>query len=157
MKRQIATLFGVGCLKGAPGTYGSLLAIPFAYALHASAGPAGVIAGALSTFALGLWAAAFADGQHHDPPEVIIDEFAGQLIVFVPVSLWLQTSDIDWHATIMAAMMAFTLFRLFDITKPGPIGWADRHLEGSLGVMLDDLLAGLASAIVISLVIIFPW
>ena len=151
MRRQVATLFSLGHLGPAPGTCGSLIALPLALALHTLAGPIAVAIGAAALFLLGLWAvAAVADDRRPDPPEVVIDEVAGQLTALYPVSLMRPALADEPFALPTAALAAFLLFRLFDIAKPGPIGWADRRLSGPVGIMLDDLLAGLASAVLVA-------
>lgn len=130
----VATWFGVGLIRGAPGTWGSLAALPCAAGLQLLGGP-WLLAAATGLVALaGLWAsgryaAALADG---DPGAVVVDEVAGQWLALVPLPL-----DLWWYAT------AFALFRLFDIAKPWPIGWLDRNLAGGRGIMADDLAAGL--------------
>ncbi len=76
-----------------------------------------------------------------DPGWVVIDEFAGQWIALAALS----------HPSALGLLMAFLLFRLLDIAKPGPVGWADRQ-EGPLGIMMDDVLAGMFVAVVLGLV-----
>jgi phosphatidylglycerophosphatase A len=76
-----------------------------------------------------------------DPGWVVIDEFAGQWIALAALS----------HPSIVGLLAAFVLFRLLDIAKPGPIGWADRQ-EGVFGIMMDDVLAGLFVALVLAAV-----
>jgi phosphatidylglycerophosphatase A len=132
----IATWFGVGLIPGAPGTWGSLAALPCAAGLQLLGGP-WLLAGATGLVSLaGLWAsgryaAALATG---DPGVVVVDEVAGQWLALLPLPL-----DLWWFAA------AFVLFRLFDIAKPWPIGWLDRRLSGGLGIMADDLAAGVAA------------
>jgi phosphatidylglycerophosphatase A len=132
----IATWFGVGLIRRAPGTWGSLAALPCAAGLHLLGGP-WLLAGATGLVALaGVWAsgryaAALASG---DPGAVVVDEVAGQWLALLPLPL-----DLWWYAA------AFALFRLFDIAKPWPIGWLDRNLHGGRGIMADDLAAGLAA------------
>ena len=132
----IATWFGVGLIRRAPGTWGSLAALPCAAGLHLLGGP-WLLAGATGLVALaGVWAsgryaAALASG---DPGAVVVDEVAGQWLALLPLPL-----DLWWYAA------AFALFRLFDIAKPWPIGWLDKNLHGGRGIMADDLAAGLAA------------
>ncbi len=89
---------------------------------------------------------------NQDPPAIVIDEAAGQLIAFLPLS-WARsggTLSIAW--LLLFSLVAFGLFRVLDISKPAPIGWADR-LKGSLGIMLDDILAGTGAAVVLLIIL----
>ncbi|MDJ0628234.1 MAG: phosphatidylglycerophosphatase A [Rhodobacter sp.] len=149
MSRLIATAFGIGHLPYAPGTWGSAAAIPAAYLIHALGGFPALLIATLAVVLAGWWATAVATKGHddHDPSEIVIDEVAGQWIALWPLSagLWHAGAD-PWVFPWPGWVGAFVLFRLFDITKPGPIRWADR-LHTPLGVMLDDVLAGLAAAV----------
>lgn len=130
----LATWFGCGRLRPAPGTWGSLGALPPAALLMWLGGWPLLLAASLLAFAVGIWA-----GQRHaetlgreDPGEVVIDEVAAQWLALVPLAF-------DWRLW----LIAFFLFRLFDITKPWPASWCDRRLAGGLGIMADDMVAGL--------------
>ncbi|MEO5335673.1 MAG: phosphatidylglycerophosphatase A [Magnetospirillum sp. WYHS-4] len=130
----LATWFGVGRLPGAPGTWGSLASLPLAWSLAAWAGPWGLAAGVATVFVAGIWAAGAymrATGTD-DPGAVVIDEVAGQGLALLAVA-----------PDPLLYLIGFALFRLFDILKPWPVSWADREVGGGLGVMLDDMLAGL--------------
>lgn len=148
MSRLVATFLGVGLLPKAPGTWGSLFALPAGWALHLLGGFPLLLAGALAVFFLGWWATEATTSGQEDPdlPEIVIDEVAGQWIALLPLSalLWWQGAA-AWPLPWLGLLAAFGLFRLFDIWKPGPIGTADR-MGTSLGVMLDDVLAGIAAA-----------
>jgi phosphatidylglycerophosphatase A len=89
-----------------------------------------VVAG---TVAVGTWLTDVVGRRYgvHDDPRIVIDEFAG---------LWLAL--IGAPATFLGGLAGFLLFRLLDISKVWPVGWADRRVSGAVGVMLDDLLAG---------------
>lgn len=140
--RWFATGFGAGNLPVAPGTWASLAALPVAWAIGAAWSTAGLAAAAVAALAVGWWSASAYMGETggSDPSEVVVDEVAGQWIalVFAPRELG-------------AYAAAFLLFRLFDIWKPGLIRWADRNVPGALGVMLDDVLAGVLAAAVLAL------
>jgi phosphatidylglycerophosphatase A len=128
----LATWFGAGLLPRAPGTWGSLAALPCAWALRSLFGAAGLAVAAVIAFVIGCWAAgrvAAASGLH-DPGAIVIDEVAAQWLVLLAAPL-----------DPLAYGLAFVLFRLFDVWKPWPVGWADRRVEGGFGIMLDDLLA----------------
>jgi phosphatidylglycerophosphatase A len=130
----LATWFGSGLLPKAPGTWGSLAALPFAFAIHTLAGQFALLLASIVVFAIGCWAAQAytTETGTKDPGEVVIDEVAGQwlTLAFVPVSAW-------------AYVAGFVLFRLADILKPWPVSWLDRKVAGGLGVMADDMAAGL--------------
>jgi phosphatidylglycerophosphatase A len=136
----IATGFGVGLLPVTPGSWGSLLALPFAWAIVAAAGKIGLAVAVLCALALGTWAAnrVIAESGLHDPGAIVVDEIAGQWIVLLgaPQRFWTYA-------------LAFLFFRLFDILKPWPVGWADRKVGGGFGVMLDDLLAAVYAVLVL--------
>ncbi len=125
--------FGSGLAPRAPGTVGTLAAVPF-YLLAAPLSlPAYAVFLALA-FVLGVYLCdrASRDLQVHDHPGIVWDEFVGYWItLFAAPAGWL------W------VLVAFVLFRLFDILKPWPIGWLDRRVHGGLGIMLDDVVAGL--------------
>ena len=129
--------FGSGLSPLAPGTFGTLVAIPLWIAASSLPVPAYATL-TLSLFALGVYACS--KTQKHlnvaDHPGIVIDEIVGFFIAlaFSPYS---PTSVLE----------GFLLFRFFDILKPWPIRWADQHVHGGLGVMLDDAIAGVFSAI----------
>jgi phosphatidylglycerophosphatase A len=138
----IATWFGVGLMPRAPGTWGSLAALPFAWAI---AWAGGVWALAMATLAVALagwWAADRYIAAHgrEDPGDIVVDEVAGQWLTLLPAA-----TDIGLFAA------GFVFFRLADILKPWPAGWADRRLHGGLGCVLDDLLAALYSGLAVLL------
>lgn len=136
---------GAGLMPRAPGTWGSLLAIPVFLVLS----PAGQWAYAALTAALflsGIYLAgrtARALGVH-DHSAIVIDEVAGMLVTWVG-------SDPGWFTIVVG----FALFRVFDIAKPWPIRRIDRDVEGGTGIMLDDLLAGAMAAVVLQVLAAF--
>jgi phosphatidylglycerophosphatase A len=83
---------------------------------------------------------------NHDPSEIVIDEVAGQWLAIWAISYPAWSHDIAISALWPGWVAAFALFRLFDIWKPGPVGWADRK-TGPMGVMLDDVIAGILAAL----------
>jgi phosphatidylglycerophosphatase A len=136
----LSTWFGSGLAPKAPGTFGSLAALPFAYPIVLYAGWigvlfAGLLIGAVGVPIVNMYLKEF--DRADDPSEVVIDEVSGMWIALaaVPFTWW------GW-------LLAFVLFRLFDITKPWPVSWADEKLPDGLGVMLDDVLAGIMAIIV---------
>lgn len=149
MIRALNTVGYVGLLRPAPGTWGSLTAIPLAWGLHALGGAPLFIAATVLVSLLGVWSIGQAIGAgHDDPPEIVIDEVAGQWIALWPVSIGAAHVGAAFWDLYPGVIAAFLAFRLFDIWKPGPIGWADRK-GGATGVMLDDVIAGLFAAVVV--------
>lgn len=146
--RLIATVFGVGYLRPAPGTWGSLAALPVAFVLHVLGGFPLVLMAVAAIFILGVWAttAMTEYKPDKDPSEIVIDEVAGQLVALLPLSYSAWAMDISILALWPGWIAGFLLFRLFDITKPGPVGWADRRHD-PMGVMLDDVIAGVFAAL----------
>ena len=151
MMRAIATLGPIGHFRPGPGTWGSAAAILLAWAIHALGGFGLFFAATLAVTGLGWWAVSEATrGQtDKDPSEIVIDEVAGQWIALWPVSLGAQMAGTDFWALWPGIVTAFVAFRLFDILKPGPVGWADRQ-KGAFGVMADDVIAGWLAAMVVA-------
>ncbi len=146
----IATFFWVGHLRPAPGTWGSLAALPAGYAVAYVAGFWGLVLATLTGFALGLWATAeeTRGKAEHDPSEIVIDEVAGQWIALFPVVYGASMMGAELYRLWPGWVAGFVLFRLFDIWKPLLVGWADRRGD-ALGVMLDDVIAGVLAAVVV--------
>ena len=139
----IATWFGCGLSPKAPGTIGSLGALPVAWIILSYWGWGWLAAAAVAAAVLGILATAavLKRSAVKDPSFVVIDEVAGQWIALLPAGL-----------DPVLFIAAFLAFRLFDIWKPWPVSWADRAVPGALGVMLDDLIAGgFAAALVYGL------
>jgi phosphatidylglycerophosphatase A len=135
--RAVASACGVGVFPWAPGTAGSAVALILGAAIFHIGGHALLaLAAAVATIG-GIWAI-FAAAAKDDPGWVVIDEVAGQWLTL------LGLHHLSWGGVIVA----FALFRLLDITKPGPIGWADR-MNTPLGIMADDVIAGIAGAIIV--------
>lgn len=148
MTQLIATFFYVGHIRPAPGTWGSLAALPAAWVICVTLGPWGLFCAVILSYGLGHWAtAAETRGKDdHDPSEIVIDEVCGQWIALLPVAFGAANAGVPVTALWPGWIAAFVLFRLFDITKWGPVGWADRK-HGPTGVMLDDVFAGLMAAV----------
>lgn len=149
--RMIVTFFGVGLLRPAPGTWGSLAALPAAWVLHTLGGFPALALGTAVVFLLGWWATAQATQGLADPDlsEIVIDEVAGQWLALWPVSLGAMMQGVPVLALWPGWVVAFLAFRAFDIWKPGPVGLADR-MHTPLGVMLDDVIAGALAAMVVA-------
>lgn len=148
MSRAIATVFGLGYLRPASGTWASAAAICVGLLIDRYLGfPALVLATIVAT-GLGYWAVnlALGDDKTADPSEFVIDEVAGQwlALLFSSAAFWAR----GWEGFLPypAPLAAFVFFRLFDVWKPWIIGRADR-MGGAKGVMLDDLIAGVFAGI----------
>lgn len=160
--RIIATVFYVGHLPKAPGTWGSLAAFPIFIIYYFAAGALStvmdriffhpvfeflflvcVIWGIITS--IGWWATAVyvKHSKDKDPKEVVIDEVVGQhLAIIAAQPFFIFAYDMPAFAGWASMLAAFLFFRLFDIWKPWLVGWADKQ-EGATGVMLDDIIAGL--------------
>jgi phosphatidylglycerophosphatase A len=136
--RLIASALGAGYSPIAPGTAGSFVAVLISWPFLL--GPWWLLPLATLIVAIvGTWAIAQVPATATDDPSwIVIDEVAGQ---------WLALLGLT-HPTWPGFLAAFLLFRLFDITKPGPVGWADRH-HGPIPIMADDLIAGAIAALVL--------
>ena len=136
----LTTWFGVGFSPWAPGTFGSLASLPFAFLFMETSGRLGIAVAAAVIFVIGAYAVDnyILQTGKKDPGEAVVDEVAGQ---FLPL-LVAPYSIEGW-------IIAFILFRVFDIWKPWPCNWIDQKLSGGLGVMLDDVAAGTYAGLVI--------
>jgi phosphatidylglycerophosphatase A len=136
----IAVFFGAGRLPGAPGTWGSAAALPLAWLIQIWGGTPWLAGATALVFLLGVWASAVHGRRlgRDDPAEIVIDEVAGQwlTLLVVPADLLLYAAG-------------FVLFRFFDIVKPWPVSWADRRIKGGIGIMFDDILAGVYAAVLL--------
>lgn len=147
--RWIASVGGVGYLRPAPGTWGSLVALPLAYALHLTGGFWLLVAVTMAALVLGWWAVSEVtrNAEDHDPSWIVIDELVGQWIALFPVSFGAGMMGVDLWRLWPGWVAAFLLFRLFDIRKPWLVGWLDKRNDVG-GVMLDDVMAGVFAALV---------
>jgi phosphatidylglycerophosphatase A len=146
--RALATWFGVGHLPGPTGTWGSLAALPFAWAIVQAAGAIGLAIASVVATLVGIWAADVyaASSYRKDPGAVVIDEVAGQWTTLALGALVAPLAP--W-----AYVAGFLLFRLADIRKPWPASWADRQLSGGIGIVLDDVIAGALAGAALAILI----
>ncbi len=135
----IATGAYSGYLPKAPGTWGSLVGV-LLWLVLGRLEPTTYWAAIAFFFVIGVYSAGAAEKilDRGDPGVVVIDEIVGVLIALAMVPIHPVT-----------AILGFCLFRFFDILKPFPVGWLDRHLHGGLGIMLDDVAAGLQALMVL--------
>ncbi len=131
--------FGSGLAPKAPGTFGTLAAVPFYWLLSGLSLPLYLALTALAAL-LGIWLCGYTARRlgEHDHPSIVWDEFVGYFITMI-------AAPAGWQWPVLG----FVLFRLFDILKPWPIRWIDRHVHGGFGIMLDDVLAGVMAWLVL--------
>ena len=137
--------FGLGLAPKAPGTFGTLAAIPFIF-LTMMAPLWLQLVVAIAICAIGIWFCDVAsrDAGVHDHPAIVWDEVAGFYITMIGAAISWQT-----------LLVGFILFRFFDIVKPWPITLLDKHVKGGFGIMVDDILAGIFSLICLQLVVYY--
>ena len=151
----LACGFGSGLAPVAQGTFGSLAALLPWLLLRQLQLPAYLLA-LLIAFGVGVWACGVAGRvlQVADHRSIVWDEFVGQWVALLPLLVpGLEPARSSSVALWM--LIGFALFRLFDVWKPWPISWLDRQVKGGLGVMVDDLLAGIFAAVVLALLLYF--
>ena len=143
----IATGLYSGYLPKAPGTWGSLVGLLLFFLLHTLSLEIylAIVAG---IFLVGTFAAGEAEKimDHQDPGLVVIDEIVGMLVTMIAIP-----------ATPLAMALGFALFRIFDIWKPFPVGFVDQRFHGGLGIMLDDIVAGIYSLIILQVLVRFAF
>ena len=144
----IATVGGVGHLRPAPGTWGSLAGLVLGWALASITGWIGLLIGTVIVFYVGRWATDMITRgtDNHDPSEVVVDEVAGQWVALLPVVIGASMSNSALLDLWPGWIAAFALFRLFDIKKPWIVGHYDR-MDTPQGVMMDDICAGAMAAV----------
>ncbi len=167
----LSTFFGAGYFPKIPGTFGSLVSLPVIFSV---------------CYFYGFWylllvifivfvAAVFAVKEvlkytEHDPSIVVIDEFIGQAVTFLPVADFLtrQANTInratenfiyvtDDKTFLIIYFAGFVLFRIFDILKPYPASYADKKMINAYGVILDDVFAGIYAAVILKLIVFISW
>lgn len=131
----LALGFGSGLAPKAPGTFGTLAAIPLLL-LCSTITPTYfalivIVMSVIGVYLCGYTAKAV---NVHDHPAIVWDEFVGLFITMFMIPINLKT-----------IIVGFILFRLFDILKPWPISWLDKHCHGGFGIMIDDIVAGFAA------------
>ena len=139
----LACGLGSGAARFAPGTFGTLVAIPLYWFMQ----PLSILYYSLLTvvlFLLGIGLCGYAARKLgvHDHPGIVWDEIVGYLI-----TMFMAPAGVMW------IIIGFALFRLFDIWKPWPIGWLDAKVSGGFGIMIDDVLAGIYAACLLQLLV----
>ena len=139
----LATGFGVGYARWAPGTLGTLVGLPLCYGLTRL--PLSVaLAGIVVFILLAIWIAEAAERElgRKDPGCIVIDEIAGIMVTLV---------GIPWNVT--SVVSGFLVFRIFDIAKPFPIRQLERRFKGGVGIVIDDVVAGIIGSITLRIIL----
>ena len=146
------TLFNIGKIKNAPGTAASLITCLLFLLLINIFNISIIFLFTLAIFAYSFVAInnSFDEFSSNDPQEIVIDEFVGQMLPLLAMPIY---ETLYLLPKIYYCIPAFLLFRLFDILKPYPVSYVDKNVKGAIGIMLDDIFAGIYT--IISLVIIF--
>ena len=148
------TFFYIGKIKYAPGTFASLVTcLVFLLLISIFSFPVLFLI-TLTIFCYSFLAInnSFDEFKSEDPQEIIIDEVVGQMLPLLAIPIY---ETLYLLPTIYYCVSAFILFRLFDVWKPYPISYVDNNIKGSLGIMLDDILASVYSIIILSLILFF--
>lgn len=144
----LALGFGSGLAPFMPGTFGTLAALPLVWLFSVGLSFTSYLAITLIFSVAGIWICGKTaqDMQVHDDSSIVWDEVVGMLITMLAVPL-------SWQSL----LLGFALFRLFDIVKPWPISYLDKNLHGGLGIMFDDIVAGLAALGCMQLILYLGW
>ncbi|MFT6345088.1 MAG: phosphatidylglycerophosphatase A [Paraglaciecola sp.] len=144
----LALGFGSGLAAKMPGTFGTLAALPLVVLLSLYSSFNIYLIVTILSSVVGIWICGKAadDMGVHDDSSIVWDELAGMLITMLAVPLSWQT-----------LLAGFLLFRFFDIIKPWPISYLDKHVHGGFGIMIDDVLAGLFALVCLHLCLVFGW
>ena len=140
--------FGSGLAPKAPGTFGTLAAVPLVCLLSLYSSLFVYALVTLVACIAGIWICGKTaeDMQVHDDSSIVWDEVAGLLVTMWAVPL-------SWQSV----LVGFLLFRFFDILKPWPISYLDKHVHGGFGIMIDDVLAGIFALIGLHAALNFGW
>ncbi len=154
LQKLFLTFFGSGLAPKAPGTMGTLASLPFGVAILYYLGPQTLLMATVAITIIGIFEVNKYEKTTgiHDHQIIVIDETAGVWLTMVIT--WYSVSALPYAwAPWLGLALSFVSFRLFDIWKPSTIGWIDRELKGGAGVMLDDVLAGLAAGLLNALIL----
>lgn len=147
---------GSGLSPKAPGTAGTLMALPFLLLAITGLAPEAFVLATLLISLVGIPICGKASQRLgvHDHGGIVWDEFAGLFVTALPLVLGVSPPAALW----LELLLCFIAFRVFDVLKPWPIKWLDQHVHGGLGIMLDDLLAGVfAGFSVCALLMVWPF
>lgn len=154
LQKLFLTFGGAGLSPKAPGTVGTLASLPVGLLIMFYLGIETLFMVTIAITVIGIFEVNKYEKETgtHDQQHIVIDEAAGMwlaLIIAYPTAATMSYP----YADLLAIIFAFATFRLFDIWKPSTIGWIDRELKGGMGVMLDDVLAGLAGGLLSALIL----
>jgi phosphatidylglycerophosphatase A len=140
--------FGSGLAPKMPGTFGTIAALPIVVLLSHYSSVSVYVLVTILVSVVGIWICGKTaqDMGVHDDSSIVWDEVAGMLITMIAVPL-------NWQTVIVG----FVLFRFFDVLKPWPISYLDKHVHGGFGIMIDDVLAGVFAAVIIHILLAFSW
>jgi len=155
LQKLFLTFGGAGLSSKAPGTVGTLASLPVGLAILYYLGMEALFTVTLAITVIGIFEINKYEKQTgiHDQQHIVIDEAAGMwisLMIAFSTAITLSYPYVEF----LAILFSFSAFRLFDIWKPSTIGWIDRELKGGLGVMLDDVLAGVAGGLLSALILL---
>ncbi len=155
LQKLFLTFGGAGLSPKAPGTVGTLASLPVGLAVLYTLGMETLFFLTLSITIIGIFEINKYEQSTglHDQQHIVIDEAAGMWLALMIAISSANTMSYP-YAEILAIIFSFAAFRLFDIWKPSTIGWIDRELKGGLGVMLDDVLAGIAGGLLTAVILI---
>ena len=156
VNKLISSFFYVGFLRPAPGTWGAIVGIILAYIVLKIVTFITFCLLLLFVILIGFWSTKKYIGKNSeksDPAEVVVDEVIGQWIAVLPIGYMIQLPKFNFEGLWFVWIWAFISFRFFDIIKLGLVGWAD-NLGGALGVILDDILAGIAAGFTVAVVLL---
>ena len=150
----VITFFYIGKIKYAPGTFASLVTCLIFLLLINILSFQVIFLITLTIFCYSFLAInnSFDEFRSEDPQEIIIDEVVGQMLPLLAIPIYETLYPLP---TMYYCVSAFILFRLFDIWKPFPVSYVDNNIKGSLGIMLDDIVASIYSIILLSLILFF--
>jgi phosphatidylglycerophosphatase A len=156
VNKLISSFFYVGFIRPAPGTWGSIVGIILAYIVLKIVTFITFCLLLLFVILIGFWSTKKyieKNSKKSDPAEVVVDEVIGQWIAVLPIGYMIQLPEFNFEGLWFVWAWAFVSFRFFDIVKLGLVGWAD-NLGGALGVILDDILAGIAAGFTVVVVLL---
>ena len=154
LQKLFLTFGGAGLSPKAPGTVGTLASLPVGVAVLYSFGMETLFMLTLAITVTGIFEINKYEKLtgEHDQQEIVIDEAAGMWLALM-IAISTAATMTYPYAEVLAIVLSFAAFRLFDIWKPSTIGWIDREIKGGLGVMLDDVLAGIAGGLLTVLIL----
>lgn len=148
LQKLFLTFGGAGLSPKAPGTVGTLASLPVGLVILYYLGMETLFMLTLAITVIGIFEINKYEKEtgSHDQQHIVIDEAAGMWLSLMIASSTAETMHYP-YVNLLAIVLSFAAFRLFDIWKPSTIGWIDRELKGGLGVMMDDILAGIAGGL----------